>query len=99
MKVFVVTYVGLSDTEYDANGYSEVSLHTTLEGARKKLALWKEAEIAFLAEEGREYEILEDKDDRCHISWNSHGDQIIIEVHPAVEIDIKGTGLIETSNF
>ena len=87
MKVFVVTYVGLSDTEYDANGYSEVFVCTTLEEAKKKLVSLKQAEIGFLINEGRDYEILEDDDDYCHISWSSHGNQVILEVHPAIELN------------
>lgn len=99
MKVFVVTYVGLSDTEYDANGYSEVSVCTTLEDAKKKLASWKAEEIGHLVDEKRDYEILEGEDDYCRISWCSHGNQVILEVHPAIEIDLKGLGLVDISIF
>ena len=82
MEVFVVTYVGLSDTEYDANGYSNVFVCATLEEAKKKLASWREAEIGCLVDEERDYEILEDEDDYCRISWCAHGNQVILEIHP-----------------
>lgn len=82
MELYVVTYVGLSDSDYEANGYSEVSVCKTLEEAKKKLASWREAEIYCLVDEGFDYEILEDKDDYCRLSWCSHGEQIIIKIHP-----------------
>ena len=81
-KWYAVTYVGLSDSEYDANGYSEVALYDSLDKAKAKLKSWRDNEIAELKEQERDYEILEDEDDECRISWCCHGEQVRIEVHP-----------------
>lgn len=80
-KMWCVTYVGLSDSEYKANGYSEVALYATKDAAKAKLKAWRDNEIAELKEQERDYEILEDEDDECRISWCGHGEQIRIEVH------------------
>ena len=80
-KMYCVTYVGLSDSEYDSNGYSEVALYATKDAAKAKLKAWRDNEIAELKEQERDYEILEDEDDECRISWCGHGEQIRIEVH------------------
>ena len=80
-KMWCVTYVGLSDSEYEANGYSEVALYATMDAAKAKLKAWRDAEIGNLKDEGRDYEILEDEDDECRISWCGHTEQIRIEVH------------------
>jgi len=80
-KMWCVTYVGLSDSEYEANGYSEVALYATKDAAKAKLKAWRDAEIGNLKDEGRDYEILEDEDDECRISWCGHTEQIRIEVH------------------
>ena len=80
-KMWCVTYVGLSDSEYKANGYSEVALYATKDAAKAKLKAWRDNEIAELKEQDRDYEILEDEDDECRISWCGHGEQVRIEVH------------------
>ena len=80
-KMWCVTYVGLSDSEYKANGYSEVALYATKDAAKAKLKAWRDNEIAELKEQERDYEILEDEDDECRISWCGHTEQIRIEVH------------------
>jgi hypothetical protein len=83
-KMYCVTYVGLSDSEYDANGYSEVALYDTMDAAKAKLKAWRDNEIAELKEQERDYEILEDEDDEVRISWCAHGEQVRIEVHEVV---------------
>ena len=80
-KMWCVTYVGLSDSEYKANGYSEVALYATKDAAKAKLKTWRDAEIGNLKDEDRDYEILEDEDDECRISWCAHGEQVRIEIH------------------
>ena len=80
-KMWCVTYVGLSDSEYKANGYSEVALYATKDAAKAKLKAWRDNEIAELKEQERDYEVLEDEDDECRISWCGHTEQIRIEVH------------------
>lgn len=80
-KMWCVTYVGLSDSEYKANGYSEVALYATKDAAKAKLKAWRDNEIAELKEQERDYEVLEDEDDECRISWCGHTEQVRIEVH------------------
>jgi hypothetical protein len=83
-KMYCVTYVGLSDSEYDANGYSEVALYDTMDAAKAKLKAWRDNEIEELKEQERDYDVLEDEDDECRISWCGHGEQVRIEVHEVV---------------
>lgn len=83
-RMYCVTYVGLSDSEYDANGYSEVALYDTKAAAKAKLKAWRDNEIEELKEQERDYEILADEDDEVRISWCAHGEQVRIEVHEVV---------------
>lgn len=85
-KMWCVTYVGLSDSEYKANGYSDVALYTTKEAAKAKLKAWRDDEIAALKKQEQDYEILEDEDDECRIGWSGYGEQVRIEIHE-VELD------------
>ena len=82
-KVYVVTYVGLSDSEYEANGYSDCHVYNDRDAALAKLKELRDAEIETLKDEGRDYEVLKDEDDECRISWCGHGEQVRIEVHLA----------------
>lgn len=83
-KFYVLTYVGLSDSDYHANGYCESRVFDTLEQAKAKLQKLREAEIENLKAEGRDYEILEDEDDECRLSWCGYGEQLRLEIHEAV---------------
>ena len=79
-KGYVVSYVGLS-TEYDANGYCECSFHSTLGEAKAKLQELRSNEIENLKDEGRKFEVLEDEDDDCRISWCGGDEQVRIQIH------------------
>lgn len=81
--VYVVTYVGLSDSEYDANGYSKCHVYGSKEAALAKLKALRNAEIENCKAEGRRYEVLKDEDDECRISWCGDEEQVRIEVHEA----------------
>ena len=83
-EMYVVTYVGLSDSEYDANGYCKCKLCATKNDALRKLKEWRDNEIENLKSEGRDYEILEDEEDECRISWCGHGEQLRLEIHKVV---------------
>lgn len=78
--MYVVSYVGLSE-EYQANGYSECKVFDNLDQAVKQIAIWKDAEIDNLKAEGFDYEILEDKERECRISWCGHAEQIRLQIH------------------
>lgn len=79
-KVYVVTYVGLSDSEYDANGYCESAVCTDLAAAKAKMKAWREAEIENCKAEGRDYEILEDEAMEFRMSWCGHGEQLRLKI-------------------
>lgn len=80
-KVWVLTYVGLSDSDYEANGYSEVHVCGTLEAAKEKMRQLLDAEIENCKAEGRDYEILEDETTELRMSWCCHGEQVRLEIH------------------
>lgn len=80
-KVWVVTYVGLSDSEYEANGYCECHVCGTLEAAQAKMRQLRDAEIENCKAEGRDYQILEDETTELRMSWCSHGEQVRLEIH------------------
>lgn len=88
MKIYVVTYVGLSDSDYDANGYCDCYVFGSLDDAKTALKKLRDNEIMYLKEDNREYEILEDEDDVCRISWCGHGEQIRLEVQ-CVEVAMQ----------
>lgn len=81
MKKFILTYVGLSDSDYEANGYSNVFLFSTYEKAKERMKLLIKNECEYLKEEGREYEILEDTEDEFRMSWSGHGEQVRLQIH------------------
>ena len=83
-SLYCVTYVGLSDSEYDANGYSNVYLYDDLDKAKAKLKQLKKEEFENIRQMGQDYELLEDEDDEVRISWCAHGEQVRIEVKPVV---------------
>ena len=91
MKIYVVTYVGLSDSDYDANGYCDAYVFGALDDAKAAMRRLREKEIDYLKEDNRDYEILEDEDDKCRISWCGHGDQIRLEVQ-CVEVAMQSLG-------
>ena len=80
-KVWVLTYVGLSDSDYEANGYSECHVCGTLEAAKEKMRQLRDAEIENCKAEGRDYEILEDETTELRMSWCCHGEQVRLEIH------------------
>ena len=79
--LYAVSYVGLSDNDYDANGYSNVALYPDMDAAKAKLKQWRDNEIAELKQNGMHYELLEDTPENCRISWCGHGEQVRIEIH------------------
>ena len=82
--MYAVTYVGLSENEWDANGYSEVAVFDTIEKAKAKLQTWKDSEIENLKAEGRTYEITNDDDDDYRIEWCGGDEQVRLAVMPVV---------------
>lgn len=79
--LYAVSYVGLSDNDYDANGYSEVAIYPDMDAAKAKLKQWRENEIAELKQNDMDYELLEDTPEKCRISWYGNGEQVRIEIH------------------
>ncbi len=79
--LYAVSYVGLSDNDYDANGYSNVALYPDMDAAKAKLKQWRDNEIAELKQNEMDYELLEDTPEKCRISWYGNGEQVRIEIH------------------
>lgn len=80
-KLYIVTYVGLSDNDDEANGYSEVKAYNSLDKAKAKLKRYKNCEINDIKDRGDEYEILTDTDMECRISWGGGSEQVRILIH------------------
>ncbi len=89
-NLYVVNYVGLSENEYDANGYTNNKVCSTLDAAKAKMKEWRNQEIEHLKNEGNDYEILEDEDDECRISWCGGSEQLRLSVNK-VEIEPNTT--------
>ena len=81
MKHYVLTYVGLSDSDYEANGYSEVYLFDTLEDAQSKLREIAVNELDYHESEGSKCEVLEAFDNEFRMSWDGDGEQIRLQIH------------------
>ncbi|MBQ8713106.1 MAG: hypothetical protein IJ551_09865 [Prevotella sp.] len=79
-QIYTVSYVGLSDSEYEANGYCETFVYRSQEKAEAKLKAMRDALIENCKAEGRDYEILKDEDLDFRMSWCGHGEQVRIEI-------------------
>lgn len=79
--LWVVTYVGLSEEDSDANGYTEVKVFDNINDAKSKLQEWRNAEIENLVDEERDYEILVDEKFEVRIGWCGQSEQVRILVH------------------
>lgn len=82
---YILTYVGLSDSDYRANGYSEPFLFDTLEEAKSYMETLADNEKANCEDEEREYEILEDSEREFRMSWSSQGEQVRMQIHTVQE--------------
>jgi hypothetical protein len=79
-QVFVVVYIALSESDPDANGYSETKTFGHYDDAHKYMQLLVSNEISFCKDEEREYQILEDEEKKFHMAWNNQADQVIIKI-------------------
>ena len=79
-QIYTVSYVGLSDSEYDANGYCETFVYRLREKAKAKLKALRDNEIENCKAEGRDYEILKDAPWEFRMSWCGHGEQLRIKI-------------------
>ena len=80
MKIYIVSYVGLSESEYAANGYCDNYLFSDEESAKAKVQDLKEEEIAHLVDNEEEYEILEDSENEVRIGWCGNTEQVRIKM-------------------
>ena len=81
MSKYILTYVGLSDSDYRANGYSEAFLFDTLDDAKDYMRVLAANECMNCKDEEREYEILEDSEREFRMSWSCHGEQVRMQIH------------------
>ena len=75
----IVSYVGLSDNEHDANGYNEVHAFADKYDAIVKMRTLRNNEIDNL-DEG-DYEILVDTTTEFRMAWCGYAEQIRIYLH------------------
>lgn len=78
--VYVLTYVGLSESEYQANGYCDTYVFYSQAKAEAKLKELRDAEIENLKAEERDYEILEDDGMVCRIGWCGNTEQLRLQI-------------------
>lgn len=71
----------MSDSDYEANGYSEVYLFDTLEDAQSKLREIAVNELDYHESEGSKCEVLETFDNEFRMSWDGDGEQIRLQIH------------------
>ena len=81
MKIYIVSYIVLSDSEYAANGCCEVKAFSAYDEAQAYMKKLAGEEKEYCKSEGREYEMLEDEEREFRISWNSQGEQVRIQIH------------------
>jgi len=79
-QVFVVVYITLSESDPDANGYSETKTFAHYDDAHNYMQLLASNEISFCKDEEREYQIIEDEEKKFHMAWNNQADQVIIKI-------------------
>lgn len=79
-QIYTVSYVGLSDSEDDANGYCETYVYRSQEKAEAKMKALRDNEIENCKAEGHDYEILEDEGMRFRMSWCGGTEQVRITI-------------------
>lgn len=79
-KVYVVSYLGLSDNDEDANGYLELKVFDDREKAKAYFDMLVSNEIECLCSEQREYTVHQNEDGLCHFSWSGLSEQVIIKI-------------------
>lgn len=72
-SLWVVTHVTLSDTEYEANGHSDVKIFRCYDKAKQQMQDWINEEKQQLEENSRDYEILQDEPTAFRMSWSGGG--------------------------
>ena len=78
--VYVLTSVGLSDSNYDANGRCDTYVFYSQVMAEAKLKALRDAEIEDSNATERECEILEDEPMEFRISWCGGGEQLRLQI-------------------
>ena len=78
--LWAVTCTTLSDSEYHANGYTEVKVCDSIEKAQSQMKQWADGEIAHCKEEKRDYEILQDEPAEFRMGWCGNTEQIRINI-------------------
>lgn len=79
LKLFIVTYVGMSDNEYDANGYCEVKPFFS----KKKAEEYMQELVSNELESQKEFkpEIVENEPNHIRIEWSGGYEQLRVELH------------------
>ena len=79
---FAVIYTGLSDSDPDGNGYTDVELFWDIDKARERMQQLISNEKEFCKEEGRTYNILDydENEDFYHMEWYGGSEQVIIQI-------------------
>lgn len=89
LAMWIVSYVGLSDSEYNANGYCETAVFDNYHKAKRKFEEWKKAEMDNCRDEGREFEILQDEGEDFRMAWSGYGEQIRLHIRKVLKNDVK----------
>lgn len=79
-KCYIVSYVGLSTSESDANGYNEVFLFDSFEDARKKMLALFESERESVTEMG-DIPYANYKYNYACVSWAGGEEEVKIYIH------------------
>ena len=77
-KRYVVTYVGLSDSDPDGNGHCEVKICSDRIVANRVVAQWISDE---LAAHDNAYHVYGDNPDTSYVIWAGGTERVIIRIH------------------
>lgn len=79
-NIFILSYIGLSDSDPDGNGYNEVKAFRNYQDARERMQLYIKSELEQIEEMGYEPNVLEDEEDFYHVTWAQDTEQVIIRI-------------------
>ena len=79
-KVFVVTRLYISASDYNSNGYTDVEVCRKESAALDIFSRWREEELQERKRLKDEYEVLSDTKDRFHCTWDSGLETVLMTI-------------------
>lgn len=77
-NIFIVTRLYISASDSNSNGHSDCEVFQNRDEASRLFRIWREEELNLRKETGCDYNILTDKNEKFHCSWDSNLEMLIV---------------------